>query len=80
MHEEGSLMDKEIPDEVLYESAAYFVMTTVTTVGYGNLVPVTANERLFCMFLLVIGVIAFSFATASLSSIFTNVDDRDAAI
>lgn len=34
----------------------FFVMTTLSTIGYGQIAPLTENGRLFCIFYLVLGV------------------------
>jgi hypothetical protein len=53
----------------LYFSSTYFVITTITTVGYGDISGFSTIERLFCILMMISGVISFSFATGSLSSI-----------
>ena len=58
-----------------YMIALYFVSTTVTTVGYGDINPINDIERVLCIILLFIGVMTFSFASGSLSSIITNYDN-----
>ena len=48
----------------------YFTVTTITTVGYGDISGnQTQSEKIFCIFIMVAGVIAFSFASGSLASI-----------
>jgi len=64
----------------LYSLAFYFVITTVTTVGYGDITPVNIYERIFCYVLMVIGVVSFSFASGSLSSIISNYDSSQASL
>lgn len=49
----------------------YFVIVTLTTVGYGDITPVTYNERVMTIFLVLIGIIFFSTITASISSFLT---------
>ena len=39
----------------------YFAMTTLATVGYGDYVPISVQEKLIFSFMLMIGVIVFSF-------------------
>jgi hypothetical protein len=46
----------------------------VTTVGYGDITPENVTERVFCIGMLFVGVITFSFASGALSSIITNYD------
>ena len=57
-----------------YVMAAYFVMTTVSTVGYGDIIPGTTWERVFCVLLMFVGVSAFTFVSGALSSIISNYD------
>jgi Ion channel len=56
----------------------YFTVTTVLTVGYGDITAYSIAEKVFCIFLMLIGVISFSFATGTLSSLITSIDERDA--
>lgn len=56
------------------------MVTTITTVGFGDIGPTNAVERLFCSLNMVIGVVAFSFASGSLSSIIANYDASEAQI
>lgn len=50
----------------------YFVVVTLTTVGYGDVIPVTFNEKIISIFLLIIGIFIFSTITASISAYFTD--------
>lgn len=62
----------------LYISSMYFTVTTVLTVGYGDIVAVNMLEKVFCIILMLIGVLSFSFSTGTLSAIIQSVDERDA--
>ena len=53
----------------MYIVAFYFICTTITTVGYGDISIVTTGERIFCAVTMILGVVAFSFASGSLASI-----------
>jgi len=53
----------------LYLTSIYFTVTTITTVGYGDISGNTKVEKVFCILIMVIGVIAFSFASGTLASI-----------
>ena len=64
----------------LYVTSFYFTTTTILTVGYGDISAVNSTEKLLCIFLMVIGVISFSFATGSLSSIIANFDSSEAQL
>lgn len=58
----------------LYYCAVYFVLTTVSTVGFGDIIPGTLGERIYCIALMFIGVSAFTFVSGALSSIISNYD------
>lgn len=53
----------------IYLCSCYFVMTTTSTVGYGDISPVTTLERVFGMGLMFLGVISFTFVSGALASI-----------
>jgi Trk-type K+ transport system membrane component len=58
----------------VYLTTIYFTVTTITTVGYGDISITTKAEKIFCILIMVIGVIAFSLASGSLMSIIENQD------
>ena len=64
----------------IYISSFYFTVTTVTTVGFGDMTAKTTLEQVFVCGLMLLGVIGFSFATGSLSSILSNLDSADAKL
>ncbi|TNV86814.1 hypothetical protein FGO68_gene1058 [Halteria grandinella] len=74
----SKLIDSD--DFTLYISAFYFTVTTVVTVGYGDITAVNAGEKAICILLMLIGVIAFSFGTGALSSIIANYDTSQARV
>lgn len=58
----------------------YFVIVTLTTVGYGDVTPKTHNEKVLSMILILIGIFVFSTITATITSYFTDNlwnDDED---
>jgi len=77
MNEEKS---KEHSAAELYIASFYFVITTITTVGYGDFSAETAVERVACCIMMIIGVLSFSFSTGSLSSFLTQLDGQKAAM
>ena len=78
--EEGNYIIDEYSHGDWYIVALYFVATTVTTVGYGDITPVNNIERFFCNLLMFIGVISFSFATGALGSIIASSDNAQARL
>ena len=63
---------------LIYLTSIYFTVTTITTVGYGDMSIITPIEKVFCIFCMIIGVLAFSFASGSLSSILSIYDFQNA--
>jgi voltage-gated potassium channel len=70
----GSLLYGEyfLPPIDNYIKAFYFTVTTITTVGYGDIVPNTDEARLFTTTLIVIGVAIFLAATLLIGQSFMN--------
>lgn len=60
----------------------YFVMVTLTTVGYGDVVPKTFNEKVITIVLIFLGIFVFSTITAAISSYLTDrlLSDNDITI
>ena len=72
----GDYVDLSPSDQYLV--SLYFVITSITTVGYGDISATNPTERMFCIGLMLLGVIGFTFATGVLSSIIANYDNEDA--
>ena len=68
------------PDFGLYLTSFYFIITTMTTVGYGDMSGQNNLERIVSIFIMIVGVISFSFATGSLSSIMSSYDAANAKL
>lgn len=50
----------------------YFIIVTLTTVGYGDVTPRTYNEKVLVILLILIGIFIFSAITAAMSSFLTD--------
>jgi hypothetical protein len=61
-----------------YLTSFYFTITTITTVGYGDITISTWQEKAFCTLMMITGVITFSFASGSLASIIQSIDNQNA--
>lgn len=55
-----------------FVDSLYFVIETITSVGYGDITPKSINEKALTMVLIFIGVFVFSTITAVISSFFTD--------
>ena len=71
---------KNLSNTELYVCAFYFTITTITTVGFGDISSYTTVEKLLCIVIMIIGVMSFSFATGSLSSLIQNLDSSEAKL
>jgi len=60
--------------QTLYVTAVYYTVTTISTVGYGDISGTNNLEKIICCFLMVMGVFFFSFSSGSLTSIISNYD------
>lgn len=54
-----------------YSDAAWWAITTVTTVGYGDIVPVTIEGRLIAGVLMLLGITTFGLVTANVAAVLT---------
>ena len=68
------------PDFDVYITCVYFVITSIITVGYGDISGGTTYERIFCIFLMITGVIIFSFTTSAFTTLITNIDSSNAKL
>ena len=69
---------EDAPHSELYITSFYFTVTTLVTVGYGDITPYSVEEKALCIFLMLIGIVSFSFATGTLASIITSIDSYEA--
>jgi hypothetical protein len=75
---EESWIDKmkgeNLTESGLYLTSIYWTVQTVTTVGYGDISGSNSAERIFCSFIMVLGVCSFSFVNGSLASVLSSYD------
>ena len=69
---EGEFENQTAPE--LYATSYYFTMTTITTVGYGDIHGTCSVEKIVCIFLHLVGVLSYSFLSGALTSIIFNYD------
>ena len=59
---------EEFPFSKLYFLGIYYIITTVTTVGYGDLFCYTPKEKIFAIIIEIVGIIAYSYVLTSISN------------
>ena len=61
----------------IYIFATYYIISTVTTVGYGDISTYTLTEKIFGVILLLVGIIAYSFAITSVSNYVKKINSKN---
>ncbi len=64
-------------DQTRYIIAMYFSIITITTMGYGDVQPVTQAERVFAILVALIGAVVFSYCMGTISSLISQVTGAD---
>lgn len=64
-------------DGDMYTVSLYWVVQTIATVGYGDVSLQNTNERGFALTIMIIGVLAFSYASGTLTSILMDLDFKN---
>ena len=63
-----------------YLTSLYWALTTLTTLGYGDIFPLTVPEKVFAMMWMLFAVYFLSFSIGSLTTMFAEMDSRDRII
>ena len=58
----------------MYIASLYWVITTLATVGYGDITPDNSIERGFCICVMLIGVFFYSYTVGIITSIMSEID------
>lgn len=72
------LVDKAPAD--LYVASMYWTVTTLATIGYGDIVPNNAVERVMAIVWMLLGVSFYSFMISSLGNFLHNLDSKETVL
>lgn len=59
-----------------FADGMWLAFTTVTTVGYGDIVPTSPAARIFAVFIVLFGYALFSVVTAAIAALFIGEDEK----
>jgi hypothetical protein len=59
-----------------YLASFYWTITTLTTVGYGDIVPANSIERFYCIFVMLGGVFFYSYTIGTITSVIGQIEKR----
>lgn len=60
------------PMKLTLSECTWFVITSITTVGYGDIVPQSAGSRFLALILIVVGCLSFSILSGSIAATYSN--------
>lgn len=64
------------PNVHSYADGIWLAFTTVSTLGYGDIVPSTSGARVFAVFIVLLGYALFSIVTATIAALFVGEDEK----
>ena len=64
----------------LYVASVYYTITTITTVGYGDIRAYSSLECIACIVLEITGVLGFSYILGAIAQIIKNADSEEAIV
>ncbi|KAJ8614261.1 hypothetical protein CTAYLR_001122 [Chrysophaeum taylorii] len=65
---------REMGTRLLYVKSLYWTMSTMTTVGYGDLTPVSTSEHVYAIFVMLFGSILFAYIFGLMASLVASID------
>ena len=62
-----------------YTCAIYWCITTLTTVGYGDITPTEDIQKIYTMIVMILGVGVYGYVIGNIATLFANIDVTKAA-
>eukprot|EP01029_Cantina_marsupialis_P008279 TRINITY_DN1966_c1_g2_i3.p1 TRINITY_DN1966_c1_g2~~TRINITY_DN1966_c1_g2_i3.p1 ORF type:complete len:1326 (+),score=370.72 TRINITY_DN1966_c1_g2_i3:205-4182(+) len=70
--ENNWVKEHEINDSLNYLTTLYWAFTTTTTVGFGDIVPVSTFERFCAIFAMLVGAVVFGYLVGNITIVMEN--------
>ncbi|MFP4508822.1 MAG: ion transporter [Spirochaetaceae bacterium] len=67
-------VDPALAGGARYLEAMYWTSTTLTTIGYGDITPVTGPQTIFTIFIQILGAGLYGFVIGNIASLIANID------
>ena len=67
-------------NEDKYLTSFSFIITTFSTVGYGDISATNPIEKIFCILIMCLGVTAFAAGTSELTNLLSSYDQENAQL
>ena len=65
-----------VSDLEIYFAAFYWSSMTMTTIGYGDVVPSTLTERIFCSIMMLVGAFAYGYIIGAVGNVITQANEK----
>jgi hypothetical protein len=67
----------DLPASEQYLASVYWAMTTMSTIGYGDITAVTTEERVVALFCMSIGAAIFAYGITNMCTLVANLNTQD---
>lgn len=78
VYDNGSALDASVGQQYLY--SVYWALTTLTTVGYGDITAQNDLERAYTMFALLVSAMVFAYLMGDITALIASLDKQKAMI
>ena len=67
----------ELPSIEIYIESVYFTIITLSTIGYGDIIPVTPQEKILVIFYALIGSIMMGYNINMIGNLIDQLGERE---